>query len=71
MSTPLKVKVGSNNENINALLNFINETREGKYTPQKPDLTQIKFKRLEIQEQDAAHSVDDNNEEIVLFGISY
>ena len=52
MSTPLIVKVGFDNEKAKALLNFINETREGKYTAQKPDLTQIKFRRLEIQEQD-------------------
>ena len=71
MPAPLKVKVGFNNEKANELLNFINETREGKYTAQKPDLTQIRFKRLEIQEQDKNHSVDDNNEEIVLFGISH
>jgi len=71
MLDPLKVKVGFDNEKTNALLNFINETREGKYTAQKPDLTQIKFKRLEIQEQDKIHFADDNNEEIVLFGISH
>ena len=71
MSTPLIVKVGFDNEKAKALLNFINETREGKYTAQKPDLTQIKFRRLEIQEQDKNHSVEDNNEEIVLFGISH
>lgn len=70
MSAPLKVKVGFDDEKTNALLKFINETRDGKYTAQKPDLTQIKFTRLEIQEQDKTHSVDDNNEEIVLFGIS-
>lgn len=71
MPAPLKVKVGFDNEKANELLNFINETREGKYTAQKPDLTQLKFQRLEIQEQDKNHSVDDNNEEIVLFGISH
>lgn len=71
MPAPLKIKVGFDNEKANELLNFINETREGKYTAQKPDLTQLRFKRLEIQEQDKNHSVDDNNEEIVLFGISH
>jgi hypothetical protein len=71
MPAPLKIKVGFDNEKGRALLDFINETREGKYTAQKPDLTQIRFKRLEIQEQDKSHSVDENNEEIVLFGISH
>lgn len=71
MPSPLKIKVGFDRKSANALLQFISETREGKYTAQKPDLTQIKFKRLEIQEQDKNHSIEDNNEEIVLFGISY
>ena len=71
MPASLKIKVGFDNEKTKALLDFITEAREGKYTAQKPDLTQIRFKRLEIQEQDKSHSVDDNNEEIVLFGISH
>jgi hypothetical protein len=71
MPAPLKIKVGFDNEKTKALLDFINETREGKYTVHKPDLTQIKFKRLEIQEQDKPHSFDENNEEIVLFGVSH
>lgn len=71
MPAPLKIKVGFDNEKANALLDFINETREGKYTAQKPNLTQLRFRRLEIQEQDKTHSVDENNDEVILFGISH
>ena len=71
MAAPLKIRVGFDNGNAKALLDFIDETREGKFTAQKPDLTQVKFKRLEIQEQDTIHSVDEDNEEAVLFGISH
>jgi hypothetical protein len=71
MPNPLKVKVGFNSKKAKALLDFINETREGKYTAQKPDLIEIKFKRLEIQEQDNGRFVDDGGEEVVLFGISH
>ncbi|MCX6285627.1 MAG: hypothetical protein NTY96_00755 [Bacteroidetes bacterium] len=71
MTQPLKIKVDFDGEKTKALLNFITETQEGKYTVQKPDLTQVTYKQLEIQEQDKSHIVDENNEEIILFGISY
>ena len=71
MPVPLKIRVGFDSEKAKALLNFVNETREGKYTAKRPDLTHIKFTRLEIQEQDKSHSIDDNDVEIILFGISH
>lgn len=71
MAIPLKIKVDFDNEKTKTLLQFITETQEGKYTEQKPDLTQVTYKRLEIQEQDKSHSVDDDTDEIILFGISY
>ena len=71
MAEPLKIKVDFDGETTKALLNFITETQEGKYTEKKPDLTQITYKRLQIQEQDKSHSIDDNNDEILLFGVSY
>jgi len=71
MAAPLKIKVDFDNTSTKGLLQFITETQEGKYTAQKPDLTQVTYKRLEIQEQDKNHSVDENSEEVILFGVSY
>jgi len=71
MAATLKIKVDFDGKTTKALLNFITETQEGKYTEKKPDLTQITYKRLQIQEQDKSHSIDDNNDEVLLFGVSY
>ena len=71
MEEPLKIKVDFESETTKAILNFIQETQEGKYTEKKPELTQITYKRLQIQEQDKSHSLDENNDENLLFGISY
>lgn len=71
MTGPIKIKVDFDSETTKALLNFISDTQEGKYTEQKPDLTQITYKRLQIQEQDFSHFVDDNTNEVLLFGVSY
>lgn len=70
MSEPIKIKVDFDNETTKTLLDFISDTQEGKYTQEKPDLTQITYKRLQIQEQDKSHSLeDDNNNEMLLFGL--
>jgi hypothetical protein len=53
------------------VMDFICETREGKYTAEKPDLTQITYSRMEIQESDAANVFNDCFEEVVLYGMSY
>lgn len=71
MAEPLKIKVDFEGATTKVLLNFITETQEGKYTEQKPDLTQVTYKRLQIQEQDKSHTIDDSNDEILLFGVSY
>lgn len=71
MNEPLKIKVDFDGETTKTLLQFITDTQEGKYTEKKPDLTQITYKRLQIQEQDKSHSIDDRNDEILLFGVSY
>jgi hypothetical protein len=71
MAGILKIKVDFDSETTKSLLSFITETQEGKYTENKPNLTQITYKRLQIQEQDRSHSIDDNNDEILLFGVSY
>lgn len=71
MAEILKIKVDFDGETTKAILNFITETQEGKYTKEKPDLTQITYKRLQIQEQDKTHSIDENCDEILHFGVSY
>ncbi|GEM_PF-3485201 len=70
MSELLKIKVDFDGETTRVLLNFITETQEGKYTENKPDLSQIRFRRLEIQEQDKSNFVDDSNDDNLLFGVS-
>lgn len=71
MSETLKIRVDFDGETTKTLLKFITETQEGKYTEKKPEVAQITYKRLQIQEQDKTHSVDENNDEILLFGVSY
>lgn len=69
MDNILKIKVDFNNDETKALLNFITETQEGKFTEEKPDLTQIIYKRLEIQEQEQLYSGEEMERQL-LFGIS-
>lgn len=71
MAEPLKIKVDFDGESTKAILHFITETQEGKYTVIKPDLTQITYKRLQIQEQDNCDFIEDNSDENLLFGVSY
>lgn len=71
MADSLKVQVDFESETSKALLKFITDTQEGKYTEVKPDLTQMAYKRLQIQEQDAASGSDEEGDEILLFGLSY
>lgn len=53
------------------VMDFICETKEGKYTAEKPDLIQITYTRMEIQEGDASNIFNDCYEEVVLYGMSY
>ena len=71
MAETIKIKVDFDGEITKAMLNFITETQEGKYTKEKPDLTQITYKRLQIQEQDKTHFIDEYCDEVLHFGISY
>jgi hypothetical protein len=52
------------------VVHFINETKEGKYTKDKPDLTQYTYDRLDIQEADAVISEGSDVGEVILYGIS-
>lgn len=71
MVNPLKVKVDFESETNKALLKFITDTQEGKYTAAKPDLTQVTYKRLQIQEQDTSEIQEEGGDEMLLFGLSY
>jgi hypothetical protein len=53
------------------LLSFIKDTQAGKYTSQKPEVVQVTYRRLKIQEQDKSCYMDTNNGDVVLFGVSY
>lgn len=61
----LKIKIDFDNK-TKALLSFINDTQEGKYTEEKPDVELITYKRMEIQEQESTHDND-----FLLFGLSF
>jgi len=58
-------------QEINRVMDFICETRDGKYTAEKPDLTQIIYTRMEIQEGDATNIFNDCFEDVLLYGMSY
>ncbi|MDR1973551.1 MAG: hypothetical protein LBQ31_02635 [Bacteroidales bacterium] len=53
------------------IMDFISETKDGKYTAVKPDLTYITYTRMEIQENDAANAFNECFEEVILYGMSY
>ena len=53
------------------VMEFICETKEGKYTAEKPDLVSIRYVRLEIQEGDTSSIFDECYEESILYGLSY
>jgi len=53
------------------VMDFIQATKEGKYTLQKPDLTYITYARLIIQENDAENIYNESNDEVILYGLSY
>jgi hypothetical protein len=59
------------NKEADKVMDFICETKEGKYTAEKPDLTQITYTRMDIQEGDASNIFNDCFEEVILYGISY
>ena len=59
------------NKESNKVIDFICETKEGKYTAEKPDLTYITYSRIEIQEADTIHILNDCYEDVILYGISY
>ena len=50
-------------------INFVNETKDGKYTVQKPKI-EFSFQRIVVQEQDEFIDIDEYQENSYLFGIS-
>ena len=52
------------------IMEFICDTKEGKYTSEKPDLAQITYARLNIQESNTPAVFDDCYDEVVLYGVS-
>ena len=63
--------IAVNEKETDKVINFINETKEGKYTTEKPDLTHITYTRMEIQEGGAANTFNDYPEEVILYGMTY
>lgn len=47
---------------------FIERTKKGRYTTEKPVIQNIKYSRIEIQEQNEHFDYTQNNE-VMLFGI--
>ena len=50
---------------------FLNETKGGKYTDLKPDLTLITYERLNIQEQESVYTFEENTNNVLLYGIAF
>ncbi|OAV72810.1 hypothetical protein Barb6_00796 [Bacteroidales bacterium Barb6] len=65
MDNTMKIKIDFDDK-TKAILSFINDTQEGKYTEKKPDIQSITYKRLEIQEQESTY---DNG--TLLFGLTF
>jgi hypothetical protein len=58
-------------QEIDKAMNFINETKNGKYTAKKPDLTHVTYTRMEIQENDASNIFSGCFDKVILYGMSY
>ncbi|MDR3365803.1 MAG: hypothetical protein LBO71_02410 [Prevotellaceae bacterium] len=52
------------------VVNFICETKDGKYTAEKPDLSHVVYSRMEIQEGNANNTSMDGFGDVILYGIS-
>lgn len=61
-------------ENIDSqpdkILDFINDTKDGKYTELKPDLTHITYARIDVQESGIESVLADSYGEMILYGVS-
>jgi len=64
----LNINVASSD--ASTLLNFISDTKEGKYTEQKPELIQITYQRVETEEQKNIFPTEETVG-IALFGLTF
>lgn len=62
--------MANTDSNSNNILEFINETKEGKYTAIKPDLTHISYARIDIQESGIESVLADTYGDMILYGVS-
>jgi hypothetical protein len=58
------------NNSAKELLDFINKTQQGCYSKDKPILTDLKYRRIDVQEN-SEPIIDSIQEENLLFGITY
>lgn len=70
MNNKIKIDFDFEGEVADDLMKFVFDTQDGKYTEEKPILTQITYKRIDLVEQDYASSIDESGENIILFGVS-
>lgn len=63
--------IADEGKEIDKVMDFICEVKEGKYTLEIPDLTQISYARMEIQEGNATNIFNDYCDEAILYGVSY
>ncbi|WP_422105575.1 hypothetical protein [Winogradskyella sp.] len=53
MSKEVKPTKKPNSKKADELLDFVDKTKKGAFTREKPDLTYIVYKQIDIQEQDS------------------
>ena len=70
MENNLKINVDFEGKVADELMSFVIDTQEGKYTKGKPVLTQVTYKRMVIEQEDCTAEFEDNEENVLLFGIS-
>lgn len=70
MENNLKINVDFEGKVADELMNFVIDTQEGKYTEEKPLLTQVTYKRMVIEQEDCTSELEDNEANVLLFGIS-
>lgn len=59
------------NDNVDILLRFVQDTKDGKFTVQVPSPAEATYQRMEIQEQSVdVDEFDQEKGELILFGIS-
>ena len=64
------MQVKADNNSSIVIMQFICDTKNGKYTSEKPDLAQITYARLDIQESNVPTIYEDCFDEVVLYGVS-